>query len=63
MTSTIHKEVNRFMWILKGRLVADGPSEKDYEEIHDIYLRRIWGNHEAPIHEEGFEEAYKEKYE
>jgi len=62
MTSTIHKEVNRFMWILKGRLVADGHSEKDYEEIHDIYLRRIWGNHEAPIHEEGFEEAYREKY-
>ena len=50
------------MWILKGKLVADGHSEKDYEEIHDIYLRRIWGNHEAPIHEEGFEEAYREKY-
>ena len=58
----IHKEVNRFMWILKGHLVPNGHSEKDYEEIHKSYLKRIWGNHEAPIHEEGFEEAYKERY-
>ena len=58
----IHKEVNRFLWIIKGRLAPDEYSEQDYLDVHDAYLKRIWGNHEAPIHEEGFEEAYREKY-
>ena len=62
INGSLHKEVNRFMWIIKGHLVPNGHSEKDYEEIHKSYLHRIWGNHEAPIHEEGFEEAYREKY-
>jgi len=60
--SPIHKEVNRFMWIIKGQLVPDGYSEEDYLEVHDSYLHKIWGNHEASIHEDGFEEAYTEKY-
>tara|TARA_B100000780_G_scaffold263445_1_gene217341 strand:- start:568 stop:768 length:201 start_codon:yes stop_codon:yes gene_type:complete len=60
--SPIHKEVNRFMWIIKGQLVPDGYSERDYVEIHDSYFKRIWGNHEAPTHEDGFEEAYNKKY-
>ena len=50
------------MWIIKGQLVPDGYSEEDYLEVHDSYLHKIWGNHEASIHEEGFEEAYAEKY-
>jgi hypothetical protein len=60
--SPIHKEVNRFMWVLKGQLVPDGYSEKDYEDTHKIFLKRLWGNDENYVHEEGFEEAYKEKY-
>jgi len=51
------------MWIIKGRLAPDEYSEEDYLEVHDTYFQRIWGNHEAPVHEEGFEKAYKEKYE
>ena len=62
INSPIHKEVNRFMWIIKGRLAPDEYSEEDYLEVHDTYFQRIWGNHEAPVHEEGFEEAYKERY-
>jgi hypothetical protein len=50
------------MWILKGQLVPDGYSEKDYEDTHKIFLKRLWGNDENYVHEEGFEEAYKEKY-
>jgi len=59
---TIHKEVNRFMWLLKGQLVPDGYSEKDYVDTHESFLNRLWGNHENYIHEKGFEEAYAEKY-
>jgi len=50
------------MWIIKGQLVPDGYSERDYVEVHDSYFKRIWGNHEAPTHEDGFEEAYNKKY-
>ena len=46
------------MWIIKGQLVPDGYSERDYVEVHDSYFKRIWGNHEAPTHEDGFEEAF-----
>jgi hypothetical protein len=60
--SPIHKEVNRFMWIVKGQLAPDGYSDQDYIDVHDSYFKRTWGNHENYVHEEGFEEAYKEKY-
>jgi hypothetical protein len=68
--SPIHKEVNRFMWIVKGQLAPDGYSDQapdgysdqDYIDVHDSYFKRLWGNHENCVHEEGFEEAYKEKY-
>lgn len=59
---SIHKEVNRFMWILKGQLVPDGYSQQDYVDTYESYLKRLWGNNENYIHEEGFEEAYAEKY-
>jgi len=58
----IHKEVNRFLWIIKGRLAPDEYSEQDYLDVHDAYFKRLWGNHENCVHEEGFEEAYTEKY-
>lgn len=50
------------MWILKGQLIPDGYSVQDYKDVYLSYLKRLWGNHENPVHEEGFEEAYKEKY-
>ena len=50
------------MWILKGHLVPDGYSEKDYVDTHESFLKRLWGNHENCVHEDGFEKAYTEKY-
>ena len=51
------------MWIVKGQLAPDGYSDQDYIDVHDSYFKRLWGNHENCVHEEGFEEAYREKYE
>jgi len=62
INSFIHKEANRFLWIVKGRLAPDEYSEQDYLDVYDSYLKRLWGNHENYVHEEGFEEAYTEKY-
>jgi len=62
INSPIHKEVNRFLWIVKGRLAPDEYSEQDYLDVYDSYFKRLWGNHENYVHEKGFEEAYTEKY-
>ena len=50
------------MWIIKGRLAPDEYSEQDYLDVYDSYFMRLWGNHENCVHEDGFEEAYTEKY-
>lgn len=63
MTDKEFKEANRLMWLVKGHLIPDEYSEKDIEAVLRSYFVRLWGNHEASIHEEGFEEAWKEKYE
>tara|TARA_R110002020_G_scaffold319364_2_gene535247 strand:- start:9 stop:188 length:180 start_codon:yes stop_codon:yes gene_type:complete len=55
-----HKETNRLMWMVKGCLVPDGYSEKDYISTYDNYFKRVWYNNESC--DEGFEEAYMEKY-
>jgi len=44
------KEANRYYWIVKGRLIPDGWSEKDIMAIYESYFARIWGNHEAASH-------------
>lgn len=55
----VRKEANRFYWIVKGHLIPESWSDEDVERIYDSYMKRIWGNHEAVVHEEGFEKAYK----
>jgi hypothetical protein len=60
--SSIHKEASRFMWIVKGQLIPDGYREEDIVEVYDSYFKRLWGNHENCVHEEGFEEAYNRRY-
>jgi len=45
--------------MVKGHLDT---SEKTMLECYDGYIRRLWGNHEAVYHEDGFEEAYTKKY-
>jgi hypothetical protein len=51
------------MWIVKGQLIPDGYSDQDILDMYDSYFLRLWGNHENPVHQDGFEEAYTEKYE
>lgn len=61
MTPTQLKEANRLFWIVKGHLVPSDWSEQDIISMQDSYLRRIWGNHEAAFHEDGFESAWQAK--
>ena len=61
MNETIRKEANRFYWIVKGQLIPESWSDKDVERIYNSYMKRIWGNHEAIVHEEGFERAWEDR--
>jgi hypothetical protein len=61
MTPSQLKEANRLFWIVKGHLIPSGWSEHDIASMQDSYLRRIWGNHEAVFHEDGFESAWQAK--
>lgn len=56
------KEANRRMWMVKGQLIPDQYKDSDIEDLSNSYFNRIWYNEEAYIYEEGFEEAYREKY-
>lgn len=57
----VRKEANRFYWIIKGQLIPESWSDKDVEGIYNSYMKRIWGNHEAIVHETGFEAAWKKR--
>jgi len=50
-----HKEAHRMFWIVKGHFA----NEVTVLQSADGYFKRVWGNHEACYHEEGFEEAYQ----
>lgn len=58
-TSYVRKEANRLHWIVKGHLIPQSESDKTVEHIYDSYFKRVWGNHENCVHEDGFEQAYK----
>lgn len=60
-SSFVRKEANRFYWIIKGQLIPESWPDKDVEAIYHSYMKRIWGNHEAIIHEVGFEAAWKKR--
>lgn len=49
------KEICKVFWMVKGHLVE----EKTMRESYPGYFKRLWGNHEAIYHEEGFEDAWK----
>jgi|TARA_R110000744_G_scaffold341351_1_gene446593 hypothetical protein len=57
-TEHVRKEANRLNWIVKGHLIHESWSDEDVEKTYHSYFKRLWGNHEAMIHEDGFEEAY-----
>ena len=50
------KEVARLFWIVKGHLTDEATMIASY----DGYFKRIWGNHENCVHEDGFEQAWSE---
>ena len=56
MASPSHKEVCRIFYMVKGHL---GATEKTMRGCYDGYFKRLWGNHEAVYHEDGFEEEYE----
>lgn len=61
MTYFERKEANRYYWMVKGQLIPESWSEKDIMSIYESYFRRLWGNHEAHIHEIGFEAAWAQR--
>lgn len=61
MTEQEIKEANRYYWIIKGQLIPTCWSLDQVQSVYYSYFKRIWGNHEAVIHEEGFEEAWQQR--
>jgi hypothetical protein len=61
MTDEELKEANRLHWIVKGHLIPDSWNQQAIEKMAHSYFARLWGNHEAVYHEDGFEEAWKKK--
>ena len=59
MTTQDRKEANRYYWIIKGHLIPESWSDRDVSTILNTYFQRIWGNHEACVHEDGFEDAWR----
>ena len=43
-------------WIVKGHLTDENTMRQSYNG----YFKRMWGNHETVVHEEGFDEAWAE---
>ena len=51
------------MWICKGQLIPEEYSDQDILDMYDDFFYRLWGNIERIVYaQEGFEEAYREKY-
>lgn len=61
MTQDQIKEANRYYWIIKGQLIPESWTIHDIARIYETYFIRIWGNHEASVHEDGFELAWSER--
>ena len=57
----IRKEANRFNWIIKGKLIDPSWSDDSVEKTYHLYFKRLWGNNESYLHEEGFDAAYAER--
>jgi|TARA_B110000285_G_scaffold194617_1_gene224387 hypothetical protein len=55
----VRKEANRLNWIIKGKLIDTSWSDTEVEKTYHSYFKRLWGNNESYIHEDGFEDAYK----
>ena len=57
----VRKEANRLNWMIKGKLIDVSWSDIEVEKTYDSYFKRLWGNNESYIHEDGFEDAYEQR--
>jgi hypothetical protein len=57
----VRKEANRLNWIIKGQLIDTSWSDIEVEKTYHSYFKRLWGNNESYIHEDGFEDAYEQR--
>ena len=62
MTVEERKWANQLFWMVKGHLIPDSWPESEIRIIEQSYFKRLWGNHEALYHLEGFEEAWEKKH-
>ena len=56
------REASRLYWMVKGHIppfLREAPPE-ELSAIIDSYTRRLWNNNEAYLHEEGFEESWRQ---
>tara|TARA_Y100000389_G_scaffold750_1_gene801 strand:- start:528 stop:761 length:234 start_codon:yes stop_codon:yes gene_type:complete len=58
----LRKEANRLNWIIKGKLIDTSWSDIEVEKTYHSYFKRLWGNNEIYLHEEGFAEAWEKEY-
>jgi hypothetical protein len=64
MTEKEFKFANELHWQVKGHLIPSAWAQ-DHDQVRSMmnsYFKRLWGNHEAVIHLEGFEQAWNDKY-
>jgi hypothetical protein len=52
------KEANRVFYAVKGHLIPDEYSQYDIDKMYESYTKRLWGNHEASIGDDDFEELW-----
>lgn len=64
MTAKEFKWANQLHWIVKGHLIPESwaSDERQVKAVEESYTRRLWGNHEAGIHLDGFQEAWEKRY-
>lgn len=56
------REASRLYWMVKGHIppfLRAAPDE-ELSAIIDSYIKRLWNNNEAYLHEEGFDEAWRD---
>jgi len=61
MTEKELKYANMLFWQVKGHLIPESWPISEIKKIEESYFNRLWGNHEASIHLEGFEEAWEDR--
>ena len=64
MTQTEFKLANQLHWQVKGHLIPECwcNDHKQVKSMMNSYFSRLWGNHEAVVHLEGFEAAWEQRY-